>query len=76
VLAIVYADRRDLAESPGSLLGKGIIGWFVFLILARQTRKQRTQSRDLDAKVEELAKSAEQARRRAYAQGSGAGKSG
>lgn len=65
VLAIVsgYADRPHLTESAGSLLGLGVIGFFVFLILARQTRKQRTLSKEmrtLDDKWEELAKRVEE----------------
>lgn len=81
VLAIVsgYANRPDLAGSAGSVLGKGIIGLFVFLILARQTRKQHTRSKDMrnfDAKFEERAKSVEGTRRSASAQGIRSGESG
>lgn len=78
VLVVIsgYTDRPDLAESAGYLFGKAVIGFFVFLILGRQTRKQRTRSRDLDAKGEEMEKRIEAAKRRVSAQGSGAGKSG
>jgi hypothetical protein len=75
VLAIVYANRLNSAEHAGSLLGTGLIGFVVFLILARQARKQRTQSREFYVKVEGMAKRIEEGRRQASAQGSGSGKS-
>jgi hypothetical protein len=81
VLAILsgYTNRVDLAGAAGSLFGKGIIGFFVFLILARQSRKQRAQSKEmraLDDKWEELARMIEEGKKRASAQGSGAENSG
>lgn len=74
-----YTNRVDLADAAGKLFGSGIIGFFVFLILARQTRKQRTQSeemRALEDKWEELARTIEEGKKRASAQRSSAGNPG
>jgi len=74
VLAIVsgYADRPKLAEAAGTLLGRSLIGLIIFLILARQTRKRRTLSKEmrtLDGKWEELGKRVQEAKKRRSASG-------